>query len=64
MQQAKAAGADYAIVIAPGYFAFAMGKDRKAVKAFFTEVLDKSPIPCMIYNFPYVLVVTQRRTRD
>ncbi|KAI5475036.1 hypothetical protein MNV49_002094 [Pseudohyphozyma bogoriensis] len=49
---AKAAGADYAIVIAPGYFAFAMGKNRAAVKSFFTEVLDKSALPVMIYNFP------------
>jgi len=51
-KQAKEAGADYAIVIAPGYFAFAMGKNRSALMDFFTEVFDKSPIPCMIYNFP------------
>lgn len=51
-QQAKAAGADYSIVICPGYFAFAMGSDRNAVKAFFTEVLDHSVLPVMIYNFP------------
>lgn len=50
--EAKAAGGDYAIVISPGYFAFAMGKDRAALKAFFVEVMDKSPIPIMIYNFP------------
>ncbi|KAL8277828.1 hypothetical protein RQP46_009811 [Phenoliferia psychrophenolica] len=51
-QQAKEAGADYSILIAPGYFAFAMGKDRKALREFFVEVLDHSPIPVMIYNFP------------
>ena len=50
--QAKEAGADYSIVIPPGYFAFAMGKNRQALMDFFTEVLDKSPIPVMIYNFP------------
>ncbi|KAK4699291.1 4-hydroxy-2-oxoglutarate aldolase, partial [Phenoliferia sp. Uapishka_3] len=50
--QAKEAGADYSILIAPGYFAFAMGKNRGALKDFFTEVMDKSPIPVMIYNFP------------
>ncbi|KAL8279754.1 hypothetical protein RQP46_007849 [Phenoliferia psychrophenolica] len=50
--QAKEAGADYSILIAPGYFAFAMGKNRQALKEFFVEVLDKSPIPVMIYNFP------------
>lgn len=51
-QEAKVAGADYAIVIAPGYFAFGIGRDKVALKAFFTEVLEKSPIPIMIYNFP------------
>jgi len=51
-QQAKEAGADYSILIAPGYFSFAMGKNKAALKDFFTEVLDKSPIPVMIYNFP------------
>jgi dihydrodipicolinate synthase/N-acetylneuraminate lyase len=47
-----AVGADAAIVIAPGYFAFAIGKDRNALKGFFYEVFDQSPIPVMIYNFP------------
>ncbi|KIY65726.1 putative dihydrodipicolinate synthase [Cylindrobasidium torrendii FP15055 ss-10] len=50
--QAKAAGADYAIVISPGYFSFAMGRDKAALKRFFIDVLDKSPLPVMIYNFP------------
>lgn len=57
-QEAKVAGADYAIVIAPGYFAFGIGRDKVALKAFFTEVLEKSPIPIMIYNFPRVLGVS------
>lgn len=51
-QQAKEAGADYTIVICPGYFAFAMSKDKNAVKQFFQEVLDNSALPVMIYNFP------------
>lgn len=50
--EAKEAGADAAIVIHPSYFAFAMGKNRKAVKDYFVSVLDKSPLPIMIYNFP------------
>ena len=29
-----------------------MGKNRVAIKEFFTRVLDASPIPIMIYNFP------------
>ncbi|KAK9454594.1 hypothetical protein V1511DRAFT_401397 [Dipodascopsis uninucleata] len=46
------AGADAAIVIHPGYYAFAIGKDWAAIKAYFTKVMDESPIPVMIYNFP------------
>lgn len=40
--EAKVAGADYVIVIAPGYFAGAIGKDKAALKGFFTEVFDHS----------------------
>jgi hypothetical protein len=35
-----------------GYFAFAMGNDRQSILGFFKKVLDASPIPVMIYNFP------------
>jgi dihydrodipicolinate synthase/N-acetylneuraminate lyase len=49
---AKEAGADYVIVIPPGYFSFAIGRDRKALKRFFEEVMEGSPLPVMIYNFP------------
>ncbi|EST08897.1 DapA-like protein [Kalmanozyma brasiliensis GHG001] len=49
---AARAGADAAIVILPGYFAGGLGKDRAAMKQFFTAVADKSPIPIMVYNFP------------
>ena len=31
-----------------------MGRDRAAILAFFNQVMDKSPLPVMIYNFPYV----------
>ncbi|KAF5380924.1 hypothetical protein D9615_004018 [Tricholomella constricta] len=48
--EAAAAGADYAIVIASGYFAGAL--TRAALKAFFVEVSQKSPIPVIIYNYP------------
>ncbi|KAK9321848.1 hypothetical protein V1517DRAFT_325317 [Lipomyces orientalis] len=51
-RQVANVGADGAIVIAPGYFAFAIGKDRSSLKQFFTTVFDESPIPVMIYNFP------------
>ena len=47
-RQAADAGADYCLVIASGYFAGAL--DYPALKAFFVEVADTSPIPVMIYN--------------
>lgn len=49
-KEAAAAGADYSIVITSGYFAGALIPNRKSLKAFFTEVAEKSPIPVMIYN--------------
>ncbi|SJX64737.1 uncharacterized protein SRS1_15554 [Sporisorium reilianum f. sp. reilianum] len=49
---AARAGADAAIVILPGYFAGGLGKDRAAMKQFFTAVADRSPVPVMVYNFP------------
>jgi len=49
---AAAAGADYAIVIASGYFAGALSASRTALKDFFVEISETSPIPVMIYNYP------------
>ncbi|KAI0356319.1 dihydrodipicolinate synthetase [Trametes cingulata] len=49
-KEAADAGADYAIVIASGYYAGAL--NRKALKAFFAEVAQKSPLPVIIYNYP------------
>ncbi|KAI0748110.1 dihydrodipicolinate synthetase [Daedaleopsis nitida] len=51
-QEAAAAGADYAIVICSGYFAGALANNKKALKAFWADVSEKSPIPIMIYNYP------------
>ena len=42
-QEAKEAGADAVIVIAPGYFSSAIAKDRKALKEFFWCVIGSSP---------------------
>jgi L-threo-3-deoxy-hexylosonate aldolase len=50
--EAAAAGADYAIVIASGYFAAALVNNPPALKGFWVEVASKSPIPVMIYNYP------------
>lgn len=49
---AAKAGADYAIVIASGYFAGALAHNHAALKAFWTEVAEKSPMPVLIYNYP------------
>ncbi|KIY72208.1 aldolase [Cylindrobasidium torrendii FP15055 ss-10] len=49
---AAAAGADYSIVIASGYYAGAYGNNKKALKAFWTEIAAASPIPVIIYNYP------------
>jgi dihydrodipicolinate synthase/N-acetylneuraminate lyase len=46
-------GADFALVLVPAAFAFAM--DQTAIVAFFREVADKAPIPILIYNFPAVV---------
>jgi len=49
---AKEAGANFALVLVPSFFHFAMTKD--AVCDFFEEVADASPVPVVIYNFPGV----------
>lgn len=49
---AASAGANYALVLVPSYFHFAL--DSAAIVAFFEEVASASPIPVMIYNFPGV----------
>lgn len=49
-KEAAEAGADYAIVICSGYFAGVLANNRHALKDFWSEVAEKSPIPVMIYN--------------
>jgi L-threo-3-deoxy-hexylosonate aldolase len=49
-KEAAEAGVDYVIVITPGYFAGVLAGNKEALKAFFTEVAEKSPIPVIIYN--------------
>ncbi|KAL1845801.1 hypothetical protein VTK73DRAFT_428 [Phialemonium thermophilum] len=50
---ASAAGAEFALVLVPSYFHFAM--DEAAIVEFFRELADASPIPIVIYNFPLVV---------
>lgn len=51
-KDAAQAGADYTIVIPSGYFAGALANDRLAIKTFFKEVAEGSPLPVMVYNYP------------
>jgi len=43
-------GADFVLVITPGYFAGAINKP--ALKQFFLDVQAASPLPVMLYNYP------------
>ncbi|KAK0264750.1 hypothetical protein LTR91_000055 [Friedmanniomyces endolithicus] len=50
---AKEAGADFVLVLVASFFHFALNKD--AIREYFEEVADHSPLPVLIYNFPSVL---------
>ncbi|KFZ18873.1 hypothetical protein V501_00966 [Pseudogymnoascus sp. VKM F-4519 (FW-2642)] len=47
------AGADYALILPPNYWAAAMTKP--VIKTFYLEVARKSALPIVIYNFPAVV---------
>jgi len=51
-EQAAASGADYVLVIASGYFSGILANNKTALRNFWKEVSEKSPIPVMIYNYP------------
>ncbi|KAF7561372.1 hypothetical protein G7046_g2770 [Stylonectria norvegica] len=51
-KEAKAAGADFALVLPPSYFVPAMQKP--VIYKFFDDVATASPIPILLYNFPGV----------
>ncbi|KAH6666710.1 putative dihydrodipicolinate synthase [Halenospora varia] len=54
-KEAAEAGADFAIAIPPGYYAGPLMADgMKALKGFFVDIAEASPIPVMMYNFPGV----------
>lgn len=48
--EAAAAGADYGMAIISGYFAGALAGDKQALKGYWQEISEKSPIPVLIYN--------------
>jgi 4-hydroxy-2-oxoglutarate aldolase len=49
-EEVAAAGADAAIVITPGYFAGVLANHRPALKEFFADVANRSPVPVIVYN--------------
>jgi len=54
-KQAAVAGADFAMVIPPGYNAGQLQRDQgRALREFFMDVAAASPIPVVLYNFPAV----------
>ncbi|CAK7235900.1 hypothetical protein SCUCBS95973_009424 [Sporothrix curviconia] len=54
-KDAADAGADFAMVIPPGYYAGQLAqKNMNAVKQFFIDVATESPLPVILYNFPDV----------
>lgn len=49
---AAEAGADFVMVIPPGYYAGALSAgNKKALKQFFIDVAESSPLPVILYNF-------------
>ena len=42
------------MVIAPGYYASTLAANREALKAFFVDIAEASPVPIIVYNFPGV----------
>ncbi|KAF2000506.1 dihydrodipicolinate synthetase family protein [Amniculicola lignicola CBS 123094] len=48
----KKAGAQWGLVLAPGYFGAAANQEN--LREWFTVVADNSPIPILIYNYPGV----------
>ncbi|KAI5927722.1 hypothetical protein F4810DRAFT_278938 [Camillea tinctor] len=52
IQDSKEAGAQWGLVLAPGYFGGAAS--QAGIIEWYTAVADKSPLPILIYNYPGV----------
>jgi 4-hydroxy-2-oxoglutarate aldolase len=54
-REAAEAGADFVMVIPPGYYAAPLSANGgEALKKFFVDVAKASPCPVIVYNFPGV----------
>ncbi|KAF3937133.1 hypothetical protein ABW19_dt0205619 [Dactylella cylindrospora] len=54
IQESKDAGAEYALVLTPSYFAAAGGYSDEGMGLWYTSVADQSPLPVLVYNYPAV----------
>ncbi|KAF1919365.1 hypothetical protein BDU57DRAFT_546043 [Ampelomyces quisqualis] len=52
LEDFKQAGAQWGLVLAPGYFGAAASQE--GIREWYTVVADKSPLPVLIYNYPGV----------
>ncbi|KAF2478203.1 aldolase [Lindgomyces ingoldianus] len=52
LQDFKKAGAQWGLVLAPGYFGAAASQEN--IREWYTVVANNSPIPILIYNYPGV----------
>jgi 4-hydroxy-2-oxoglutarate aldolase len=53
-KEAAAAGADFVMVIPPGAYAATLRSNPGAIKQFFVDIADASPVPVIVYNFPTI----------
>ena len=53
LKDAKDAGAQFGLVLAPGYFAMAL--NQAGLKDWYTAIAERSPIPIMMYVRPLLL---------
>lgn len=49
-QDARASGGDYALILPPSIYKAYYTQD--AIKGYFTDVANASPVPILLYNFP------------
>ncbi|KAK1046378.1 hypothetical protein LTR33_015080, partial [Friedmanniomyces endolithicus] len=52
VKESKEAGAEYAMVLGPGYFAPATSQE--GIRKWFEAIADRSALPVMIYHYPGV----------
>ncbi|KAJ5749149.1 uncharacterized protein N7511_010845 [Penicillium nucicola] len=50
-KEVAAAGGEYALIVPPSYYRYAVGNDE-TIYEYFTSVADGSPIPLILYNYP------------